>query len=94
MSATHSTKKQIAKTLAKMVRVLSRKSYLTVQEIATRTGFSTVTTYKRLGTLDSLGCKIRVATTERAEGQRGPAPVGYRLVENSASRRILTAARS
>lgn len=94
MSATNSTKKQVTKTLAKLIRVLSRKKYLTAQEIAERAGLSTVTTYKRLGTLGDLGCRIQLAATERTDGQRGPSPTGYRLVENPVSRRILTAARS
>jgi predicted ArsR family transcriptional regulator len=90
VSATKTTQEQGNKTLAKLIKILSRKKFLTVQEIAEKSGFSTVSIYKRLDTLEERGCLLQFASVERAEGQRGPTPTGFRLVENRVSKRILT----
>lgn len=90
MSATKKIQKQGDKTLAKLVKTLSRKGFLTVQEIAERSNLSAVNIYKRLQVLEDRGCSIEAARRKRKRGQRGPTPTGFRLVENRASAKILT----
>lgn len=92
MSATATAKKKGAKGLARMVKILSTKRYFTARQLASRMGCSIVVTYKRINQLRNLRCKFEEVEVQRPAGWKGPSPVGLRLVENRASKKILTEA--
>jgi predicted ArsR family transcriptional regulator len=79
--------------LAKLVRLLNCKRYLTITEIAERLDCTYAGVSRRLDVLEDRGCNIRAEEPKPRRGKVGAPPWRYRLVENKAARKILDAAR-
>lgn len=93
MSSTEAARRQRLRGLASLVKVLADSEYRTARQISRRMRCSTVVTYKRLRRLSDMGCRVESKAIDRPRGSSGPLSVdGFRLVENAASKQILTEA--
>jgi hypothetical protein len=93
MSATRESVRRLNITLAKTVKLLSRGKHFTAAEIARCMKCSRVSAYERVCVLEERGCKIKRVIMPREPGKCGPNVIGFILIENRASGKVLEAVR-
>ena len=89
MSATKESVRRLNVTLARTVKLLSRGKHFTAAEIARRMKCSRVSAYERVRELEKCGCKIKRTIMPREPGKCGPNVIGFILIENRASIKVL-----